>query len=534
MSDRILLHQRTQELQTLVQVAQLINVIDLDFVLTQTMQLVTEVSKATKGSFFLLDNRSQPIQRFITQRDMPPEISRLVAREVIENGLAGWCVRNRQGAIVEDVTKDDRWYVIPDDPQTDVLSALCVPIFYENQLQAIITLVNSEVGHFQESDLQLVTAVASQASSAIRNAQLFDDLQTKQKQLELILENNSEALLMVDINCHITLINPEGRLLADSDRVLIGQRLDQFTESSLYPQIYERLQRALPGSYNLSFEVHDEAHERDFAVSVSALMGEDEQNRQGYVISIHDVTSIKEFERLKTNMLHILTHDLKNPINIIWGYIDLLRVDSQSQHPADPRFVDGILRALQRMENLIEEALSAERLLSAGYKEAQFMFAPLPIIREALESMKPLAASKQQVVMDDIQSPMEEVYGTPFQLREAMVNLISNAIKYTPAEGTISIYASTEDDRFTFYVSDTGMGIPANMQSKIFTKFYRAARPDIQDIKGTGLGLSLVKSAVEMHKGQVWFESQSGVGSTFGFWIPLHGPDAPPAKEEAT
>jgi signal transduction histidine kinase len=525
-SERILLHQRTLELQTLVRVAQLINVIDLDFVLTQTMQLVTEVSKATKGSLFLLDSRNEPIQRFLTQRDMPPEISRQVAREVIENGLAGWCVRHRTGAVVDDVTQDERWYIFADDPQTDVRSALCVPVFHENQLQAVITLVNSDVGHFTDSDLQLVTAVANQAGSAVRNAQLFDDLQTKQKQLELILENNSEALLTVDVHFRITLINPEGLNLTEGLSDAVGRRLDQFPQTSLYPQIYERLHRVQTTHYNLSFEIHSEETERDFAINISALLGEDAQTLQGYIISIHDVTSIKEFERLKTNMLHILTHDLKNPINIIWGYIDLLRVDSQSQIPADPRFIDGILRALQRMENLIEEALTAERLLSAGYKEAQFMFAPLPIVREAIESLKPLAASKHQLILDDIQMPLQETYGTPFQLREAMVNLISNAIKYTPAEGTIQIGASTEDNRFTFYVTDTGMGIPANLQSRIFTKFYRAARPDIQEIKGTGLGLSLVKSAVEMHKGQVWFESQVGKGSTFGFWIPLTAPEA--------
>ena len=151
---RELLEQRTKELQTLVRVAQVVNVIDLDYVLLQTIQLTTEVSGASKGSFFLLNDRQQPIQRYITQRDLPPEMSRQVALDVVQKGLAGWVIRNKSGAIVSDVENDERWHVFSDDKQIDVRSALCMPVMYEDNIQGIVTLVSPEVNHFTEPDLQ--------------------------------------------------------------------------------------------------------------------------------------------------------------------------------------------------------------------------------------------------------------------------------------------------------------------------------------------------------------------------------------------
>lgn len=520
---RGLLSRRTQELKALVQVAQLVNVIDLDYVLTQTLQVITEAVRATKGSFFLLDAAGEPIQRFITQRNMPPEVSRQVARQVIQQGLAGWCIRNKKGTVVDDIQTDPRWLVFPDDDQTDVRSALCVPVLYDQEPQGVITLVSPEVAHFDELDLEVTSAIASQASTAIRNAQLFDSLKTQQQQLELILQSTSEALLTVNTNLVIIQDNHQARNLLIEPPIgsLVDKSLKELEPTSIYPEIANRIQAAEAGTHAFSFELRDEVQNRDFVISVSALLGGRESAARGYVITIIDISSLREYDRLKTHMLHMLTHDLKNPLNIIWGYLDLLRIDSQQKLPADPRFVDGILRALHRMENMIEETLSAERMMSIGQQKPYRYFAPEPIIHEAIDSLQELADKKALEIIKDIQPNLAEIFGDPFQLRETMTNLISNAIKYTPEAGMVMIHADCDETRFNFFVRDNGMGIPEELQGQLFSRFYRALRPATKDIAGTGLGLSLVKNAVERHRGQVWFESREGEGSTFGFWIPL-------------
>ena len=528
------LERRTQELQTLVQVAQLINVIDLDFVLAQTLKLTTEVSGASKGSFFLLDDDQMPIQRFITQRNMPPEMTREVATNVVRNGLAGWSIRNRRGAIVEDVQADNRWIVLEDDEQIDVRSALSMPVLHEGKIQGIMTLVSPHVGHFDEHHLQLVSAVANQSSTAIRNAQLFDNLQNQQRQLELIYQNNSEAIITVDNKFFIELFNPVAVSLLNTppEGDLIGQNLAEIDPASIFPEIVKRVANIPRDTIPLSFEIRDELQGRDFSVSISSLMSARSTRMAGFIIMIHDVTTIKDFDRLKTHMLHMLSHDIKNPINIIWGYIDLLRIDARDNKPADGRFVDGILRALHRVENLIQELLNVERFISAGQSPPQEVFSPDDILIEALEGLTQFAREKRHDVVQEIDDDLGMIQGAAFEVREAMANLIGNAIKYTPQGGQIQIHASRDEERFLFYVKDSGVGIPKELQEDLFKEFYRATRPSMKHIEGTGLGLSLVKSSIKRHHGDVWFESAENKGSTFGFWIPLVF--QPPSDDEET
>jgi signal transduction histidine kinase len=129
--------------------------------------------------------------------------------------------------------------------------------------------------------------------------------------------------------------------------------------------------------------------------------------------------------------------------------------------------------------------------------------------------------ARQQTLTQNIQPTLRPLKGDFERLREAIKNLLDNASKYTPEGGSITITASSEEERFTFSVKDNGYGIPADQQSAIFQPYFRARNVATQHISGTGVGLSLVKEIVERHGGQVWFISKEGEGSTFGFWLPI-------------
>ena len=113
------------------------------------------------------------------------------------------------------------------------------------------------------------------------------------------------------------------------------------------------------------------------------------------------------------------------------------------------------------------------------------------------------------------------MFGHQTQLRQAISNLVDNAIKYTPEGGTVTVGLALQGGRFAFRVTDTGYGISPQRQLRLFERFYRALEPETDHIPGTGLGLSLVKTVIERHGGEVWFESTLGEGSTFGFWLPV-------------
>jgi signal transduction histidine kinase len=266
------------------------------------------------------------------------------------------------------------------------------------------------------------------------------------------------------------------------------------------------------------FELADEDDQREFEVNVSAV----HQNERltGYVIVFHDVTSIKDLSRLKTHMLRMASHDLKNPLGVIEGYIELIRADTEQGEMPDPRCVEGITAAAGRMHNLIEELLDADRI-DRETRLLSGLIRPGAVIREIVDEFRPQLQQKNLTLATQIKSDLLPLRGNLTQVRQAMVNLLSNAIKYTPPGGTITVSATERANTFSFSVQDTGIGIPKALQSDLFQRGYRAMREGITGIEGSGMGLSLVAEICRRHRGGVWFNSEEGVGSTFGFWLPI-------------
>lgn len=510
-------HQRVGEIQALIEVSRLITVVDLNKVLSETLAIVANAVGANKGSLLLLDEDNRPYERFITQRDMPPEVSHIVVSRVLEEGLAGWCVREKRGAIVADTEKDTRWLIFDDDLQTDVRSVICVPFIFEDNVHAVMTLVNDRADHFTRQDLQLATAIANQASAAIRNAHLFDNIQSQQRQMEIILENAGEVMFMLDHNLCFIRANRHATELVGIDREdLLDMHLNE-VDSVIFRQLASILESLGKRQTAQVFEVHDELGQQDYSINVAMV---DMESEAGYVVVMHNITVIKDLDRLKSHMMRMASHDLKNPISIIWGYVELLRVDIQNDVVPDIQLVEGIVRALTRMDELIEELLDTDRL----ERESRFrdsIVKPNLIIEQSLQEVIDNLQRKRLHLVENYPFELPSLQGDPTQLRQAMVNLLSNAIKYTPEGGTITITGKADDESFQYSVEDNGIGIPKALQDGIFSQLYRAERPEIEGIEGTGVGLSLVREIIHRHGGDVWFKSEEGIGSVFGFWIPL-------------
>lgn len=251
----------------------------------------------------------------------------------------------------------------------------------------------------------------------------------------------------------------------------------------------------------------------DQAISPVGLILLDEDTLRG--------STDKEDDQLRTQLLQMLGHALKNSIHIAGGYVDLLMMNSDSGLPTVPKYLDIVAQTLYRMASLIDETISVECLISDGERRPVEQFNPSSILMEAIFRLQSQVSGKHQRLVEDIHPQLAEIMGIRLQLQEAMANLISNSIKYTPKKGQITVHASHDAQRFFFYVKDTGYGIPKALQPELFTRGYRANRPEIEDIRGTGYGLNLVKNVIESHHGRVWFESVDGVGSTFGFFLPL-------------
>lgn len=229
---------------------------------------------------------------------------------------------------------------------------------------------------------------------------------------------------------------------------------------------------------------------------------------------------ISRLEQVKTEMIRITSHDLLSPLSIVMGYLSLLDSDRSQLSTEHSGFVDEMIQHAQRMENLIRDILSLEQINQDA--EAFEAFVLGNVVGEVLSEQRRSAANKDLNLTFTPPGEPLHVAGRRAQIHEAVVNLINNAIKYTPEGGEVRIVLERSGGQAIFRVIDNGYGIREDLQDKLFQPFYRAVSGDAAAIMGTGLGLHLVKNIIERHHGQIIFESIYGEGSTFGFNLPLH------------
>lgn len=249
----------------------------------------------------------------------------------------------------------------------------------------------------------------------------------------------------------------------------------------------------------------------------------------GRVAVMRDITRFKELDEMKSEFLATVSHDLRAPLTFMRGYAD--RLDAVGQlNEKQKVYVENILRGVQRIDDLVLDLLDLSRIEAGLGVEKEPCHLGL-ILSEAVSSLRSRAAEKD--ILLEVEPALGSagegggplVAGDRALLRQLVVNLLDNAIKYTPGGGKVatglSVEARNGSSRATIRVADTGIGIAPDEQVRLFETFYRTKRGDKSGASGTGLGLAIVKSIVERHEGKVWVESKPKEGSTFYVSLPL-------------
>jgi PAS domain S-box-containing protein len=510
-----------EDLERLVEVSRLLTLHDLGQVMQQAMELTASAAGAQEASLFLHNGTNVDWNYVFTARSLSENDSVKVVETVLDEGLAGWVIRNRKSAIVVDTEQDERWHVFPDDKML-VRSALCVPLMNDDEVVAVMTLVHPQRDHFTDYHQRLTSIIANQVTVAIRNTQLLRRLREKQQQLQTLLHSVPEILLVTDEDGAIILINDGARALlnlAEAEAAISKHLFDFAPYIDVIKVLQSRLSAVTEFGEMLSYEVRSMQLERDYAVNVSTWDDEMSQ-RRGYVIVMHDVTTLRNLYRFKDEMLRIVSHDLRSPLSIIAGYNDMIESDVGDVKQVGD-YTDAIKRAITRMNDLLEDLLKVRQIDEKGLHLEPDMVL-IDLVRPAIQQGQMLARPKKQIVQSAVHID-DTVIGTvdTTLLRQAMENYVSNAVKYTQEGGTITVRAFMKEQLFYFEVEDNGMGIPEASLPYLFESFYRVNSKSNSSIYGAGLGLSLVKSIVERHGGQVYVTSEEGVGSTFGMSIPV-------------
>ncbi len=254
-----------------------------------------------------------------------------------------------------------------------------------------------------------------------------------------------------------------------------------------------------------------------FNAHVSPIAG------QGYVVTMQDISKLKELEKTRSEFVTAISHDLRSPLTTILGYVELLK-RAGSLNEQQEKFTDNILLSVKSITALLTDLLELSKI-EAGLDTTRDIVQMELIVRYAVETHKNDMDARQQELSIDLQPSLSPILGNPIRLKQMVSNLIQNAIKYTPVGGAIRLTLYEDDPFLILEVSDTGIGIPMKDQPYIWDKFFRSDET-AERYPGTGLGLSIVKTIIEAHSGRIWLNSIPDEGTTFTVMLPTHKPDA--------
>jgi two-component system phosphate regulon sensor histidine kinase PhoR len=482
--------------------------LDLNRILADVLSLTVEHIGATNGSILILDEEGVVVHRILARTGMLPEEEEAVIAEVLSEGLAGWALKQQRAMVVRDVMADERWVHFPDDELVGG-SATSVPLIRRDRLVGVITLRHREPDYFTDDHLDLLSCIAEQAAVAIENARLFHSAQTARAKLEAIINGAGDAILVADREGRVLLMNAVARRAfgISTGENLQRQHLTHVIENPSLEVLWEGREAT---EYPFTSEV-PLTDGRTFHASIASVPN------VGFVIVMQDITYLKELDKMKNEFVSAVSHDLRSPLQIVYTYTSLLS-DGGMGGERQQEYIEGIKRSARKMSDLLDDLLDLARI-QAGVGIEKERCDLGRVIVKVVERFEGMARKRGLTLQSRVQSDLPSVEAKVRHMDRVLSNLIDNAIKYTPA-GVITLRAAADEEWVNVYVTDTGIGLKAEEQEKLFVKFYRAQNEQTASIEGTGLGLIIAKSIIEQYGGQMWVQSVWQEGSTFAFCLP--------------
>jgi len=336
----------------------------------------------------------------------------------------------------------------------------------------------------------------------------FDALRHEQAESAALVDAMTEGVLASDGRGRIVRSNPAARrLLGYGDR----EKLPDLPQLFRAKAAREVVDAVLAGGTVQDREV--ELDGQTLLVSARPLPS------GGAVVVLHDLTRLRHLEAVRRDFVANVSHELKTPLTSISGYAETLIADATD--PATTRrFLETILSNARRMQRLVDDQLDLSRIESGSWQPDVTSLDSAMVISEAWSACAERAQANGVQFVREIAPHAEQVTADGDGLRQVLVNLFDNAVRYTPPGGTVHCRVAPASGGVEFLVRDTGAGIGRDHLPRIFERFYRADPSRSRDEGGTGLGLAIVKHIVEAHGGTVAAESVLGTGTTIRFWLP--------------
>lgn len=563
----------------------LTSVLDLPSLLNQILDSAIEILNCEAGTLFLIDESTGEL---IFEVVKGPVAGELVGRRLPPGtGHVGRAVDSGESAIVNEVRSTEEWAQEADqDTGFKTRDLLLVPMTIKNQVVGVIEVINrKDKMPFTQDDQDLLATFTSQAAVAMENARLYtltdQQLAARVDELSVMQRIDRELNASLDVNRSMELTLDWAMRQSGADAGLVGVveddgiriMADQGYTDELSPYRNKPLPLELPG---LKSAVEDEdtqqfsrddflATRNDFGLLFDAqgqivipirreddvigvLMLETLQkdawavDTQAFLSRLTDhaaiaianaqlFTQVQAADLAKTEFVSQVSHELKNPMTSIRGYTDLLISGAVGDiSEAQENFLATIRSNVTRMTTIVGDLADISRIES-GHLKLEFKAVEITnVMDEVARAQRRGIEEKEQTLEVQIPDDLPPVWGDHTRLVQILINLVSNANKYTPEGGTITMEAEHTTNQWDpdgapevvrIAVRDTGLGMTPEDQSKIFTKFFRSEDPKAREAPGTGLGLNITRNLIELQGGKIWFDSEFGVGTTFHLTVPV-------------
>ncbi len=531
--------------------------LNLNEVLNQVMDAVIQLTGAERGFLMLVDpeggNLDLQAARNFERKNLEREdmqYSQSVIETVISSG---------EGVVTTNAQTDARFAEQQSVMMYSLRSILCVPLQRRGEIRGVIYVDNRiRSGVFDRNDLEMLQALAAPATIAIENARLYthtdaalaqrveelERLQSIDRELNSSLDPNHVINLTLDWAIRgtqakkgwIAMLSGEGPDLV----VVAGEGKGRMLNPNA-ADLKPALQEGKPvfrrgGTDDLPARLVMPVYREDQTI---ALIG---VQRRGHpfsseaeaflhrladhaVIAIENTRlyqAVKEANEAKSQFVSVVSHELKTPMTSIRGYADLIGQGTVGPVTDEQKeFLDTIRSNVERMSALVSDLSDISRI-ETGRLRIDLSEVPLSeYVRETAAGMRPQIDAKHQTLVFDLPDDLPYVYSDRARLVQILTNLLSNANKYTPEGGTITVGARLEDDAVRVSVTDTGVGMSPEDRAKLFTQFFRSEDPAVREQLGWGLGLSVARRLVELLGGTIGAETELGKGSTFWFTQPV-------------
>ncbi|MHD0397481.1 two-component system histidine kinase PnpS [Staphylococcus simulans] len=347
---------------------------------------------------------------------------------------------------------------------------------------------------------------------ARRLQKLYNEQKIQSNRLKTTLENIPSSVLMIDKYGKIVIANTAYYDMFNPETKVVNQNYNHVIKGKLNTLIIDAFKTEKTMNEQVKVYLNN-VHERYFDTVCVPILSRKKKSMQGMVVVLHDITSLKKLENLRREFVANVSHELKTPITSIKGFAETLIDGAKNDETTLDEFLNIILKESNRIESLVEDLLD----LSHIEQQKEIITEPVDLSEVTSNTVKTLYSNSQKkniTLETDIEDHVM-IDAQTSKIAQVVVNIVSNAINYSPQDSRVRVSVYKEDEKCILEVEDFGIGIAPEDQKHIFERFYRVDKARSRDSGGTGLGLSITKHIVEAYHGRIQIDSQVGMGTTF-------------------